>query len=98
MERLQTQFYKHYLGAPLIDRDGAVSRDLNLCLGCIQSQLVTNDPITDINRSDLDLNKSQSNRHYQKQKIDECHPHTSEADNGTENSGGRYYKGTVKAP
>ena len=85
-------------GAPLIDIDGAVSRVLNLCLGCIQSQLVSNEPITDIKWWDLDLNKSQSNRHYQKQKIDECHPHTSQADNGTENLGSRYYKGTVKVP
>ena len=87
-----------FIGAPWIDIDGAVSRVLNLCLGCIQSQFVSNEPITDINRSDLDLNKSQYNRHYQKQRIDECHPHTSQADNGTENLGDRYYKGTVKVP
>lgn len=55
-----------------------------LCLGCIQSQ-----PITDINESDLHLNKRQYNRYYQKQRLDECHPHTNEADYGTENLGGR---------
>ena len=41
-----------------------------------------------INRSDLDLNKNHYNRRYQKQRLDECPPHTNEADNGTENLGG----------
>lgn len=64
------------IGVPSIDRGWAVVRILNLCLGCTQSQLVSNEPTTDINRSYLDLNKRQHNQHCQKQKL------------GTENLGG----------
>ena len=60
------------IGVPSIDRRGAVARILNLYLGCTQSQLVSNEPITDINRSYLDLNKRQHNQHHQKQKLDKC--------------------------
>ena len=52
------------IGVPSIYRGGAVARILNLCLGCTQSQLVSNEPITDIlilinvNRINIIRNKS----------------------------------------
>ena len=52
------------IGIPSIYRGGAVARILNLCLGCTQSQLVSNEPITDIliliivNRINIIRNKS----------------------------------------
>ena len=68
------------IGIPSICRGGAVARILNLCLGCTQSQLVSNEPITDIliliivNRINIIRNKSQMSVF---------------AYNGTENFGGR---------